>query len=170
MSRLAKFLAFLGISAGVLAIAWFWLGKTKNAELPPPAGVQVLVRSTAAEGTSPTQADLPALQKRFTPYIVDFLSQQEALQGLTKDTIHQNIASSARLIKANGQSIALFQWQMASLDQKRHAFITLAYGNHSGRTHRILCADNKPINLESGKCAHTIASVFQTDKVTNHLK
>ncbi len=164
MSRLAKCLAFLGISAGVLTIAWFWLGKTRNTELHPPAGVQVLVRSNAAEEGDPTQANLPALQERFTPHIVDFLSRQEAFQSLPKTAISQNLASSAKLIKGNGQSVALFQWQMASPDQKRHAFITLAYGNRDGKTHRILCADNKPIDLESGKCAHTIASVFQMTK------
>lgn len=165
MSRTMKIAAIIAMLLCVLAIIRMWINR-ENAvanRLMAPTGVQVVTRSGSLDKMPITAANLSKLEKRFRKPVAKFLSQQDVLQGMSATDINQQLSASSRLVTDNGQSIALFHWQMTASNHTDRVYMILAYGNHNGRTHHVLCLDQKNIDTTSGKCGNAIAAVFHMD-------
>ena len=162
MSRTMIIAAIAAMLLCVLAIIRRWINRGNAAanQLTAPAGVQVVVRSGPLDGMPVTSANLPELEKRFRTPISKFLSQQEILHGIPASDISQQLSASSRLVTGNGQSIALFHWQMMAPNHTDRVSMVLAYGNRDGQTYRVLCLDRKPVDTTDGHCGNAITSTF----------
>lgn len=165
ISRTMKIAAAVVMLLCILAIIRMWTSRQDAIaqKLTSPAGMQVISRSGPLDKRPLTADTLPELERQFRQPVIKFLSQQEILQGMPEPAINQSLSVTSDLVTVSGQSIALFYWQATSSNHKDKVFLTFAYGNHGSQTHRILCIDRKPIDMTSGRCGNTVATVFHLD-------